>query len=161
MLRQRLQSLLAQTCAWEPGPRSGGAAAQVRSSAPGVRVKVVGELLQHLLAKFADVIVRRLPPLSKGSALQARLTTAHLGTSCARGPRHIWRSVGRIHCRWRSASVWNCELADLPNSAMLLSLCTELALSHTLFRLSGEQGCGTTSFSLEVEKTSWSRLAAP
>lgn len=57
----------------------------MRSAAPGVRVKVVGELLQHLLAQFADVTVRRLPPLSKGAALQVPPQSPSLGQGSGGG----------------------------------------------------------------------------
>ncbi len=70
---------------------------------------MVGELLQHLLAKFADVIVRRLPPLSKGGALQARLSTAHLR-------QHLVRRGPRTHMEvgWSDTLQMEiCELVEL------------------------------------------------
>lgn len=43
---------------------------QVRGAAPAVRVRVVGELLQHLLATFSSVVAEQLVGLSRGGALQ-------------------------------------------------------------------------------------------
>lgn len=59
--------------AWHP-PRdnaeSSAGVRQVRGAAPAVRRRVVGELLQHLLATFSSATVEQLPGLSKGGALQ-------------------------------------------------------------------------------------------
>lgn len=46
---------------------------QVRGAAPTVRVRVIGELLQHVLATHANVVVEQLGGLSKGSSLQVCL----------------------------------------------------------------------------------------
>ncbi len=43
---------------------------QVRGAAPAVRARVVGELLQHLLATFSSVVAEQLVGLSRGGALQ-------------------------------------------------------------------------------------------